>query len=492
MLDDSLGSIRLAFRSIGGEDVDRVAELTSVYGERTRALPLKVTSQIARFPAGQIAIVDDDVVIASVHSLRTTDGHLLARPTWEGATDAGLVRVHDPRGDVLLVVTLAIAKEGLPAIVSRALVRALVRRARTMGLRRVVIPAIDDPSFGPVRDALLASGFSETAYAAGFFPAEGRERRDAMLFAIELDAHVPEDEEPREGRVRVAAVQHRMQPVSSFEEAATRWAFAIATAADMGCGFVVFPELLTTELFPLVPSAHVYEAARRLHVFTDAYVDFFREHATAHGIHVIAGSHLTLEDGLLYNDAYFFHPDGRLAKQRKIHVTPWESESWGVSPGTSIEVMETPYGRVAVVICYDVEFPEVVRIARAKGAELIFVPYNTDLPSGHVRVRACAQARAIENHVYVVTAGVCGALAHAAGTDVHHAESAIFTPSDLGFARDGIAAIAPVNQETLLVAELDLAQLRRTERVGSVRTWHDRRPDLYRVRYLGGDGEMDV
>lgn len=154
--------------------------------------------------------------------------------------------------------------------------------------------------------------------------------------------------------------------------------------------------------------------------------------------------------------------------------------------------METPYGRVAVVICYDVEFPEVVRIARAKGAELIFVPYNTDLPSGHVRVRACAQARAIENHVYVVTAGVCGALAHAAGTDVHHAESAIFTPSDLGFARDGIAAIAPVNQETLLVAELDLAQLRRTERVGSVRTWHDRRPDLYRVRYLGGDGEMDV
>jgi predicted amidohydrolase len=142
---------------------------------------------------------------------------------------------------------------------------------------------------------------------------------------------------------------------------------------------------------------------------------------------------------------------------------------------------------VGIAICYDVEFPEYVRAVKARGAELLFVPYNTDLRSGHLRVRTCAQARAIENHIYVITAGAVGNLPQAEGADLHYAQSAIFTPSDIPFARDAIAAEATANVETMLVHDLDLALLRRTQANGTVNIWPDRRTDLYAIHYKDQD-----
>ena len=112
---------------------------------------------------------------------------------------------------------------------------------------------------------------------------------------------------------------------------------------------------------------------------------------------------------------------------------------------------------------------------------LMFVPYNTQDRMGHIRVRTCAQARAIENDVYVVTAGCVGNLPLVDNADIHYAQSAILTPSDVGFARDGVAAEAQANVETVLVHDVDLQMLRRHRRTGAVRPWTDRRTDLYGV-----------
>ena len=88
-----------------------------------------------------------------------------------------------------------------------------------------------------------------------------------------------------------------------------------------------------------------------------------------------------MEDGNLFNVAYLFRRDGTHAKQYKLHITPAESTWWGVSPGERMEVFETDRGKIAILICYDVEFPELARIAVAKGARLLFVPVATDLQS---------------------------------------------------------------------------------------------------------------
>jgi predicted amidohydrolase len=190
-----------------------------------------------------------------------------------------------------------------------------------------------------------------------------------------------------------------------------------------------------------------------------------------------------VEDGELVNVAHLFHRDGRIDRQHKVHITPSEQRWWGVSPGHKFEVFETDCGRIAIAICYDIEFPETARIAKANGAEILFVPYNTDLRSGHLRVRVCAHARAVENHMYVVTSGAVGNLPQVPGADIHYAQSAILTPSDIAFSRDGIGAEATPNVETMLVHDLDLRMLRSTEATGTVRPWMDRRTDLYEVRY---------
>jgi predicted amidohydrolase len=82
-------------------------------------------------------------------------------------------------------------------------------------------------------------------------------------------------------------------------------------------------------------------------------------------------------------------------------------------------------------------------------------------------------------------AGSCGTLRGVVNADINSARSAIFTPCDLPFARDGIAAEAEWNVEQIIFADLDMARLDWARREGAVRNWEDRRPDLYASIWKG-------
>ena len=138
------------------------------------------------------------------------------------------------------------------------------------------------------------------------------------------------------------------------------------------------------------------------------------------------------------------------------------------------------------------EGAELKRIAAAKGASILFVPFNTDIRSGYLRVRSCAQARCIENHIYTVLAGPVGNLPFVENSDIHYAQSGIFTPADVEFARDAIAAECNPNVETVIIHDLDFEQLRRHRESGSVQNWNDRRRDLYRVKYDEGEINFEI
>jgi predicted amidohydrolase len=159
-----------------------------------------------------------------------------------------------------------------------------------------------------------------------------------------------------------------------------------------------------------------------------------------------------------------------------------------VEPGNDLNVFATDCGKVAILICYDVEFPELARVAAGKGADILFVPFNTDHRAAYLRVRTCAQARAIENEVYVAIAGCVGNLPFVDNADIHYAQSGIFTPADFSFERDGIAAECTPNIETMIISDVDLEILRRVRYSGTVQNWTDRRSDLYHIRYMQ-DGE---
>ena len=136
-----------------------------------------------------------------------------------------------------------------------------------------------------------------------------------------------------------------------------------------------------------------------------------------------------------------------------------------------------------MLICYDSEFPELARRLVDEGARIIFVPFCTDSRQGYMRVRYCAQARAIENQCFVVMSGNVGNLPNVANMDIQYAQSCILTPCDFPFARDGIAAEASENVETLTISDVNLADLSWARAEGTVQNLADRRFDLYRIAW---------
>jgi predicted amidohydrolase len=292
--------------------------------------------------------------------------------------------------------------------------------------------------------------------------------------------------------VRLAAVQYMMREISSVEEFERQCIYFVDTASDYRCDFVTFPELFTVQLLSVIKAKHPGEAARKLAEFNPRYIEFFSELSIRYHINIVGGSNFAVEDGVLYNIAYLFRRDGSIEKQYKIHVTPSEWKWWGVTGGNHINVFDTDCGKIAIFICYDIEFPEIVRIAVKKGAQILFCPFNTDVRMGYLRVRMCAQARCIENHVYAVLSGCTGNLPQVANADIHYAQSGIFTPADVSFHRDGVAAECTPNIETIVMQDVDIELLRRHRYKGSTTNWLDRRKDLYSVTYKENGAEKRV
>lgn len=282
-------------------------------------------------------------------------------------------------------------------------------------------------------------------------------------------------------RVRVGIVQLAMRPMSGPEAFYEHASFFIEAMAGYGADFVCFPEYVNAPLMAPWKADGAPAAIRNLAELTAPMRDFFSREAVAKGLNIITGSLPLVEDGRLYNVVYLCRRDGTVEEQRKIHATPSEESEWRMSGGDRLEVFETDAGKVGILICYDVEFPELGRLLAAEGLQILFVPFCTDTASGFHRVRYCAQARAIENECYVVAAGSVGNLPGVANMDFQYARSAVFTPSDYDFPENAILTEAPAGLETALIADLDLGHLENLHRRGSVRNLRQRRTDFYRV-----------
>jgi predicted amidohydrolase len=250
---------------------------------------------------------------------------------------------------------------------------------------------------------------------------------------------------------------------------------------------VCFPEHFTLQVLSGEPQMlSPADAISKLTELTPLLKERLRILSKKHAINIVGGSHATrIDSGETRNITYVALRDGTLHARQKLHPTPDEKSLWEISGGTAAEPVETDCGAVGVMICYDSEFPEMARHLTDAGVKLFFVPYCTDTRHGHLRVRYCCHARTVENQCYVVTAGLVGNIDNVANMDINYAQSAILTPSDHPFARDGIAAETGGNAEMMIFADLSLDALDTARVKGSVRNLHDRRPELYGVDWKG-------
>ena len=268
-------------------------------------------------------------------------------------------------------------------------------------------------------------------------------------------------------RLRVACLQWQHRDFSHAEEFWTELSWQVRIAReDYAAELLVLPEYVAAGLPGHWPSEREWK--EKLSAL-----------AKQHGLWIVGGSlpHPCAKG--LRNRCWIVGPEGQQQAQDKLHITPWEASTWQMVGGAELLVIDVGLCKIGVAICYDVEFPEQIRALAEAGVEVLCVPYCTDDEHGHHRVNRCALARAVENTMYVVTAGGVGSIRQRDGFAHHHAASVIATPCDIGFPAAGLLAQALPGQAQCLVADLDLGLLREKRTKGTVLPLRDLRRDLF-------------
>jgi len=282
--------------------------------------------------------------------------------------------------------------------------------------------------------------------------------------------------------IRLGLIQWQMRLFKDIDEFFDQVEFFVRTVSDYGSDFVLPPELVNTPLMSPYTDMYESEAMPMLAGSTEEIVKKIQQFAISYNVNIIAGSMPEVVQGQLFNTSYLCHRSGQLDSFSKIHITPNEMKYYGMQGGNEIKVFDTDAGKVGLLICYDVEFPELGRILAEQGMQILFVPFMTDTQNGYMRVRACARARAIENECYVAIAGSVGNLPRVNNMDIQYAQSAVFTPSDFAFPTNAIKAEATPNAEAVLIADVDLYALKDLHEYGTVKNLKDRRLDLYKIK----------
>ncbi len=504
----------IVIRQIQMEDYEKITELQlKCFPGMKLWTREQLESQLSIFPEGQICIEYEGKIVSSSSSLILDFSLYSEWHGWKEIADNGFIRNHNPKGNTMYGIEIMVDPEYRGMRLARRLYDVRKQIAKKYNLMRIILggripgygkhademsareyaeKVINKVLIDPVLTTQLSNGFVLKRLIADYMTSDSESRGYATFLEwTNLDY------EPDTKRIfmpvapaRICAVQYGMRMVKDFDDFAKQCEYFIDVAADYRSDFVLFPEIFTTQLLSFMPTERPGQAMRRLSEYTPKYLELFNKLSVKYDVNIIGGSHFTVEGDDLFNISYLFRRDGTLGKQYKLHVTPNERRWWGVKPGHKLEIFDTDKGKISIQICYDIEFPELGRIAVEKGAQMIFVPFNTDERNAYLRVRYCAQARCIENHVYVAIAGGVGNLPSVENLDVHYAQSAIFTPSDIPFSRDAIQSEATPNTEMVIMDDVDLELLKRHRQTGNVLNWKDRRKDLYEIRYKEKTGTI--
>lgn len=467
--------------------------------------------QIQTFPEGQIGIEDNEKIVAAALSLVVDYSKYGDRHTYDQITGNGKFDTHDPEGDTLYGTDVFVDPDYHGMRLGRRLYDARKELCENLNLRAIIaggrIPGYKEHSkkltprqyieevkkkeiYDPVLSFQLANDFHVRKVIRNYLPDDTDSKSYATLLEW-INIYYEEEEKLIGGRktiVRIGLVQWQMRRTDSIEDLFQQVEFFVDAVSGYNADFVVFPEFFNAPLMALYKDVNASDAVRLLADHTERIREEMVSLALSYNINIITGSMPVYTEHALYNVSYLCRRDGTWESQYKLHVTPDEAHYWGLQGGEKIKVFETDAGRIGILICYDVEFPELARLLAEDKMDILFVPYWTDTKNAYLRVRYCSQARAIENECYVAIAGSVGNLPRVENMDIQYSQTAVFSPSDFSFPHDAIVAEATPNTETTLVVDLDLDLLKKLKTQGSVRNLQQRRKDLYRLSFFLKEG----
>lgn len=464
----------------------------------------QIEKLIRIFPEGQIVTVVDDKIIGCALSIIVDYEKVKNDHAYAAVTGQETFNTHNPNGNILYGIEVFIHPAYRGLRLARRMYEYRKELCESLNLKAIMfggrIPNYHKYSddlrpkeyidkvkkkeiFDPVLTFQLSNDFHVRKVMTNYLPNDEESRHYATLLQWDNIYYTPNQEiVATKTTVRVGLVQWQMRSYKGLDDVFEQVEFFVDAVSDYKSDFILFPEYFNAPLMARFNHLGESDAIRELAKFTNEMRDRFVKLAISYNINIITGSMPLVKDDGLYNVGFLCRRDGSYEMYEKVHITPDEMKSWGLSGGKTVRTFETDCAKIGILICYDVEFPELSRIMADQGMQILFVPFLTDTQNAYSRVRVCAQARAIENECFVVIAGSVGNLPRVHNMDIQYAQSGVFTPCDFAFPTDGKRAEATPNTEMILVSDVDLDLLNELHTYGSVRNLKDRRHDLYELR----------
>jgi predicted amidohydrolase/ribosomal protein S18 acetylase RimI-like enzyme len=508
MSDSSRDDLKVIVRKLEITDYEDLHEIMLLTYGNMEAGPWKRShvAKLARiFPEGQIVVEVNGKAVGCALSLIVDYSKFGDAHTYDEITANATFDTHDPDGDVLYGIEIFVhpdyrgmrlarrmydvrkdicEKFNLRAIIAGGRIPGYKDHADSLTPRQYIHKVRMKEIYDPILTFQLSNGFQVKKVLKKYLAGDV----ESLEYATLLEwSNIYFDKKPMElyrkkREIRIGVVQWQMRPAYSLETIIDQAEYFIDTVSDYQSDFILFPEFFNAPLLVQFNEETQAKAMRKLAELTEPILAKFREFAVHYNVNIIAGSMPVVERKRLYNVAYLCRRDGTIESSKKIHITPSERESFGMVGGNELRALDTDCGKIGILICYDVEFPELPRLLREQGAEILFVPYMTDMQTGYQRVRFCAHARAVENECYVAITGCVGNLPRVDNMDIQYSRSAIFSPSDFSFPSTGIMAESTPNTEMVLIADVDMDLIKHLADQGSVNNWKDRRTDLYSLK----------
>ena len=456
------------------------------------------------FPEGQICITVDDKIAAVCLSLKVQYELFGDDHTYKEITGNYTFNTHSETGNVLYGIEIFVDPEFRELRLARRLYDARKELCEKLNLKSIIVggriphyhlhSADLSPReyiqqvrkkeiYDPVLSFQLANNFLPVRVLKNYLPEDLHSEENAVLMQWNNIYYSKKPNTMQDSVIRLGLVQWQMRHFKDIDAFFEQVEFFVNVMADYKSDFIMFPEFFNTPLLAPFNALSERESMFKLAELTEEIKIRLSQLAISYNINIIGGSmpYADTEKDDLYNISYLLHRDGKIDEHRKIHITPNEKKFYGMKGGNEIKVIDTDCGKVGLVICYDVEFPELPRILADQGMKILFVPYLTDTQNAYMRVRHCAAARAIENECYVAIAGCVGNLPGVNNMDIQYGQAAVFTPSDFAFPSNAVKGEATPNTETTLIVDVDLNLLKELHHYGAVRTMTDRRKDLYDI-----------
>ncbi|MCG2616390.1 bifunctional GNAT family N-acetyltransferase/carbon-nitrogen hydrolase family protein [Terrimonas sp. NA20] len=466
-----------------------------------------ISNLIQKFSDGQIVIKADGKVIGCALSIIVNYEKFEDEHTYKQITGNYTFSTHDPKGDTLYGIEIFIHPDfrglrmgrrlydarkelcerlNLQSIIFGGRIPNYYKHATELSPKEYIHKVRTKEIYDPVLSFQLSNDFHVKKVLKGYMPDDTESKEFATLLEWDNIYYSPRARKAfgPSSYVRLGLIQWQMRPYADLNALFSQVEYFVDAVSGYKSDFALFPELFNGPL--MAPFNHLgeAEAMRAIAQFTPEIKEKFLYLAIKYNVNIITGSMPSIEDGQLKNVGFLCHRNGKLDTYEKIHVTPDESLYWGMQGGSQLQTFDTDAGRVGILICYDVEFPELARLLAGQGMQILFVPFLTDTQNSYMRVRCCAQARAIENECFVAISGSVGNLPNVENMDIQYSQSVVFTPCDYAFPYNGIKSEATPGTEMVVISDVDLSLLDELHSLGSVRNLKDRRTDVYELKYI--------